>query len=102
VFLSARPDLPSRQWLAGLFARGRLEASDRASLLAGEPPGVDAGPVVCSCFGVGRNTIGEAIRARGLDTPAQITAALRAGGNCGSCIPELRRLIVEAGAASGA
>jgi assimilatory nitrate reductase catalytic subunit len=104
VFLSPRPDLPSRHWLASLFARQALDDADRAALLAGEPPGggTDAGPVVCSCFGVGRNTISEAIRAKGLDTPAGVTAALRAGGNCGSCIPELRRLIAETHAAADA
>jgi assimilatory nitrate reductase catalytic subunit len=104
VFLSARPDLPSRHWLAGLFARDALGEADRIALLAGEPPGgsADVGPVVCSCFGVGRNTISEAIRTKALDTPAGITAALRAGGNCGSCVPELRRLIAEAHAAADA
>ncbi|RDI99819.1 nitrate reductase [Dyella solisilvae] len=103
VFLSPRPDLPSRHWLAGLFARQPLEPADREGLLAGEPPGpsVDVGPVVCSCFGVGRNTISEVIRSKGLETAAQVTAATRAGGNCGSCIPELRRLIADAHAASG-
>jgi len=98
VFLSARPDLPSRHWLASLFAREALTDADRLALLAGESPDAiaDAGPVVCSCFGVGRNTITEAICTKGLETPAGITAVLRAGGNCGSCVPELRRLIVEA------
>ncbi|QNK02334.1 nitrate reductase [Dyella telluris] len=104
VFLSSRPDLPSRQWLSSLFARERLEDIDRAGLLIGEPPGagVDTGPVVCSCFGVGRNTICEAIRKEGLDTTAKITATLRAGGNCGSCVPELQRLIAESRAATEA
>ena len=97
LFLAAQPHLPSRQWLSSLFARERLDDADRLALLSGEPPGGgdDPGPVVCSCFGVGRNTICNAIRANDLDLPAQITAELRAGGNCGSCIPELRRLIAE-------
>ncbi|MBD8872034.1 nitrate reductase [Rhodanobacter sp. DHB23] len=104
VFLSSRPDLPSRHWLAGLFAHARLDDGDRAGLLLGEPPGAgaDTGPLVCSCFGVGRNTLCEAIRRDGLDTPAKITAALRAGGNCGSCVPELQRLIAESRTASEA
>lgn len=104
VFLSSRPDLPSRHWLARLFAGHTLDDTDRNDLLAGGPPGAsaDAGPVVCSCFGVGRNTISETIRAKGLDTPAGVTAALRAGGNCGSCIPELRRLITETHVAADA
>ncbi len=104
LFLAAQPHLPSRQWLASLFARERLSEADRQHLLSGEPPGggSDPGPVVCSCFGVGRNTICAAIRANDLDMPAQITAELRAGGNCGSCIPELRRLIAETRATSEA
>ena len=102
VFLSSRPDLPSRHWLAGLFSHEHIDEADRTGLLIGEPPGAgaDAGPVVCSCFGVGRNTLCEAIRNQGLDTPARITAALRAGGNCGSCVPELQRLIAETRATS--
>ncbi len=104
VFLSPRPDLPSRRWLAQLFGKPRLEEGDRAGLLAGESPdaGGDPGPVVCACFGVGRNTICTSIREKSLDTPAGVTAVLRAGGNCGSCIPEIRRLIAEAHAGSAA
>ena len=41
---------------------------------------------------VGRNTICDAIAA-GAGTAAEIGATLKAGTNCGSCIPELKRLI---------
>jgi assimilatory nitrate reductase catalytic subunit len=37
--------------------------------------------------------IASAIRADRLKTPAEIGAALRAGTNCGSCIPELKKLL---------
>jgi assimilatory nitrate reductase catalytic subunit len=50
------------------------------------------GPIVCACFGVGRGTICETIVA-GARTTAEIGAKLKAGTNCGSCIPELKRLI---------
>ena len=98
VYLSPRPDLPSRQWLAGLFVQERLEDIARAGVLLGQPieAGADTGPTVCSCFGVGRNTICDAIRRQGLQTTGEITACLKAGGNCGSCVPELKRLLVEA------
>jgi assimilatory nitrate reductase catalytic subunit len=98
VFLSPRPDLPSRNWLAGLFAQARLEDLDRAGVLLGQPieAGADVGPTVCSCFGVGRNTICDAILDKGLQSTGEITACLKAGGNCGSCVPELKRLLVEA------
>ncbi|QOL49875.1 nitrate reductase [Massilia litorea] len=98
VFVARRPQLPARDWLAGLFARESLGALDRATLLAGRAPqqGPDAGPTVCSCFGVGRNTICAAIRTHRLETTAQVTACVRAGGNCGSCVPEIGKLLALA------
>lgn len=97
VYVSTRPELPSRAWLSGLFGHERLEDADRIGLLLGQPmeKGADAGPTVCSCFGVGRNTICDAVRKHDLKTPAEITACVKAGGNCGSCVPELKKLLVE-------
>ena len=104
IFISARPDLPARQWLASLFEQAALAPAERAALLAGRPiaAGEDAGPTVCSCFGVGRNTICRAIREQDLKTAAQVTACVKAGGNCGSCVPELKKLLSEAGAEENA
>ena len=95
VYVSPRPDLPSRAWLASLFAHEQLDGLDRAGVLLGQPisKGADAGPTVCSCFGVGRNTICDAIRNNNLTSTAQVTACVKAGGNCGSCVPEIRQLI---------
>ena len=97
LFISPRPDLPSRAWLSSLFSKPQLEDMDRAGLLIGRSaqPGADAGPTVCSCFGVGRNTICNAIRKHGCTTPQQIGQKLRAGTNCGSCVPELKQIIAE-------
>jgi assimilatory nitrate reductase catalytic subunit len=53
-----------------------------------------AGPIVCACFGVGRATICDAIAA-GARSASEIGARLKAGTNCGSCIPELKRLIAQ-------
>ena len=97
VFVSARPDLPSRSLLASLFDKPQLEDTDRMGMLVGQPmkQGVDTGPTVCACFGVGRNTICDAIRQHGLATPSAVTSCVKAGGNCGSCVPEIKRLIAE-------
>jgi assimilatory nitrate reductase catalytic subunit len=102
VYLSPRPDLPSRAWLGALFTKAKLTDADRAGLLLGEPldAAADAGPTVCSCFGVGRNTIVATARQRGCTEVGQITATLKAGGNCGSCVPEIRRLLAELRAAA--
>jgi assimilatory nitrate reductase catalytic subunit len=98
LFVSQRQDLPSRAWLAQMFDKDELTPQDRIGLLSGRAreQGADPGPTVCSCFGVGRNTIEIAIREHGCKDAAQVTACTRAGGNCGSCVPEIRALLVRA------
>ena len=60
-YLSARPDLPGTEWLAECFRSERLVGAERAALLAGAPSTrASVGPTVCSCFGVGRQTIVDA------------------------------------------
>jgi assimilatory nitrate reductase catalytic subunit len=97
LYISRRPDLPERGWLAGLFERGKLTGVDRIGLLAGRPAGPreDAGPLVCSCWAVGRNTLRRTIARHGLTDARQVGARLRAGTRCGSCLPEIKVLIAE-------
>jgi len=104
IFLSPRQDMPPRAWLASLFVKPELSEIDRVGLLAGMPveKRADSGPTVCSCFGVGRNTICETIRIKKLDAVPQITACLKAGSNCGSCVPELKKLLAETKATDAA
>jgi assimilatory nitrate reductase catalytic subunit len=80
-----------------LFATEAVSDDQRRMLLSGRAADghAGAGPVVCACFGVGRNTICDAIAA-GAGSPAEIGAKLKAGTNCGSCIPEMKRLIASA------
>jgi assimilatory nitrate reductase catalytic subunit len=97
LFVSNRTDLPARAWLAGMFAKERLDPADRAGLLSGRAreAGEDPGPTVCSCFGVGRKTIEIAIRTQGCKDASEVTACTKAGGNCGSCVPEIRAILAE-------
>jgi assimilatory nitrate reductase catalytic subunit len=99
VFISPRPDLPSRTWLASLFAKDQVSDADRAGLLIGQPadPRTETGPIVCSCFGVGRKTLCEAISRDGLKTTQDVGRKLRAGTSCGSCLAEIRSLLAESG-----
>jgi assimilatory nitrate reductase catalytic subunit len=96
LFVARDPALPSRAWLASLFEFETLSDADRTSLLTGKPArgAVDRGEIVCACFSVGTNTINEAI-AGGCSSVEQIGARLKAGTNCGSCIPELKRLLLR-------
>jgi assimilatory nitrate reductase catalytic subunit len=96
--------LPGWEWLKAQLAAPQLTEAARRALLAGRAPeaGADHGPVVCACFGVGRNQICSAIRTGGAKSPEDIGRELKAGTNCGSCIPELRRIIAETRAAAPA
>jgi len=96
LFIDRRPELPSRSWLASLFQKQRITPAERANLLSGSPADstADGGAVVCACFSVGRNAI-EAAIGQGCRDARAIGKRLKAGTNCGSCIPELNRLLAD-------
>ena len=104
VYVSRRPELPARRWLGSLFSMTAIPDQDRAALLAGRPLAGDAapsatasdsGPLVCSCFAVGRGAIAAAIRTHGLREVREIGARVKAGTGCGSCLPEIRAVLAE-------
>ena len=102
LFVAGRGGLPEPEWVGSLFHPGELAAADRASLLAGRPgPGRRcAGRTICACFNVGIETIATAIENDGLVSVDGIGRALKAGTNCGSCLPELRALLAARGEAA--
>ncbi|MDE1145937.1 MAG: molybdopterin-dependent oxidoreductase [Azospirillaceae bacterium] len=96
LFLATSPaaSLPAREVVAALLGEVVTDTA-RPSLLSGRPaPGVAAtGRTVCACFSVGLTTIRDAIVTRRLTTVEEIGACLKAGTNCGSCIPELKEIL---------
>ena len=78
-----------------------VEPGARLALLAGLEAGAarGGGKTICACFSVGAEAITNEIRARRLTSAAEIGAALRAGTNCGSCIPEIKKLLAAEAAA---
>ena len=95
LYIAPKALLPDRDWVASLFKRERLSAMHRKALLAGQAMSIgnSEGPLVCSCFKVGKNRIIETIKEQNISNEKQVTACLKAGGNCGSCLPEIRGLI---------
>jgi assimilatory nitrate reductase catalytic subunit len=100
LFLSREPDgLPSDR---DSFAAMLGKAIDQETLLtalaipvAGEKKR-SLGPIVCACNSVRAATIRDAIVEQGLRTTAEIGAACAgAGTSCGSCLPELSRMLRE-------
>jgi assimilatory nitrate reductase catalytic subunit len=98
LFVGPARDAGDWNVVKSLFAADALGDDQRRMLLSGKSTDglASTGPVVCACFGVGRATIIAAIGA-GAGTAAQIGARLKAGTNCGSCIPELKGLIAQTG-----
>ena len=103
LFVSLDEALPSRSWVSGLFAAEELTASARMSLLAGAPleAASDIGELVCSCFSIGRNQIDAAIKA-GCTTVQALGERIKAGTNCGSCKPELAKMLGQGQAVQAA
>ena len=97
LFVGPAHDAGNWDVIKSLFSAGALNDDQRAMLLSGRSGAgrTSAGPVICACFGVGRTTICDAI-AGGARSAADIGARLKAGTNCGSCIPEVKRLIAQA------
>lgn len=94
VFLAPGHEMPSRHWLGELFKEPELDVPTRRSVLAGQACGAkDEGQTICTCFGVGINTIVEAIHEQKLTSVDAIGKSLKAGTNCGSCVPELRQIL---------
>jgi assimilatory nitrate reductase catalytic subunit len=88
------PHTPPLDWLKASFQQPLIPPPDRRALLAGGrgSGGADHGPIVCVCFQVGVHRIREAMAA-GAATSQEIGKLLRAGTNCGSCLPEIRGLL---------
>jgi assimilatory nitrate reductase catalytic subunit len=97
VFLGPAGAAPQWDAVKALFDSDALPDLQRRMLLSGRAADglVDIGPVICACFGVGLNVIREAIASRSATNVEAIGQALRAGTNCGSCLPELKRIVHE-------
>jgi assimilatory nitrate reductase catalytic subunit len=98
--LFVAPDKSLLPSCAEISARLGQEGDNRLrmSLLAGTAlrgslP--EHGQVVCACFAVSERAICDTIRRLHVTSVGEIGACLQAGTNCGSCIPELEKLLHE-------
>jgi assimilatory nitrate reductase catalytic subunit len=93
------PTEAAPQWDAvkSLFESESLEEHQRRVLLSGKSADgpASAGPVICACFGVPLGAIRNAIVSGEACDVASIGKALRAGTNCGSCLPELKKIVAQ-------
>ena len=100
LFIAPAPLDISRAFLAAALG-GAAEGADGARLLAGRPGAgrPDKGETVCACFQVGGNQIRSLVIEGGAGSVEAVGAVLKAGTNCGSCRPEIQRIIAACHAA---
>ena len=95
LFIGPAETAPPWDAVKALFETRTLADAARRVLLSGRSADglASAGPIVCACFGVGLTTIRDALHSGAATSVESIGAALRAGTNCGSCLPELKRIV---------
>lgn len=102
-------DIQSESWLRRAMDESTNVWPLRAHLLSpvAQPPGVDASPVsmVCNCLGVSQQSIEQhcAKQPAGChpgERLADLQTALKCGTQCGSCVPQLKRIILATAPAS--
>lgn len=97
LFLGPDGEAPVWDAVKQIFASGVVEPGQRLALLSGRDlaGAGDQGAIVCACFGVGLNAIRAAFAAGDGIGVEDIGRQLKAGTNCGSCLPEIRRIGAE-------
>jgi assimilatory nitrate reductase catalytic subunit len=95
-FGPAGTELPEAELPRDMLGK-TLSAIERLSLLSGTSGSGTPrrSRTICSCFVVSEEDIRRAIAEHGHVTVGDIGGHLRAGTNCGSCIPELKKLLAE-------
>jgi assimilatory nitrate reductase catalytic subunit len=93
-------DTGAAAWLKEQMQNGALvpPALALAPRPAGSAAAVPHRRIVCNCFDVSEADIRAAV-ARGADLQA-LQRSLKCGTNCGSCVPELRRMCAGRGSMS--
>jgi assimilatory nitrate reductase catalytic subunit len=97
LFVAPAEAAPAWETIKTSFDAPTLSPAARRVLLSGRSAeGLrDSGPLVCTCFGVGLTAIRDAIATHAAANVEEIGHTLKAGTNCGSCLPELKRIVTE-------
>ena len=99
--------VPARRRCAGtisrrLSPRGRRGTQPQSTITVCSATALsaDSSPTICACFGVGHDTVRNAVQSGAAKSVADIARLLQAGSNCGSCLPELKRILARQRAAA--
>jgi assimilatory nitrate reductase catalytic subunit len=95
LFVGPAENLSAWETVKHIFAQQDVNATQRSLLLSGKNANgiAETGPIICACFGVGLSAIRNTIENEQACSVDEIGTLLRAGTNCGSCRPELKRIL---------
>lgn len=86
--------LPREKMHCSVMGREALEAA--VADYRGEKLQVtDEGKLVCECFGITDEKIRREIRENNLHTVEDVTNFTKAGGGCGSCVPDIEKILKD-------
>jgi NifU-like protein len=88
--------LPEQKMHCSVMGREALEAAieNYRSGTRGAPRQL-SGKVICTCYGVTEEEIRRVVQENNLSSVEQVTNYCKAGGGCGGCHPDIRRIIDE-------
>ena len=86
--------LPREKMHCSVMGQEALEAAI-ADYRGEKPPEVEEGRLVCECFGVTDEKIKRDIIKNNLHTVNDVTNFTKAGGGCGSCVPDIENILKE-------
>jgi assimilatory nitrate reductase catalytic subunit len=84
--------LPSEAEFAALLG-AVVPLHARAGLLSGRGSNVGDGPRLCACLGISEAAVRHACISNRLNSLSALSALLGVGTSCGSCIPELEKIL---------
>ena len=89
--------LPEQKMHCSVLGREALEVAIKNYRTGDSSKKILEGKVICNCFGITQEEIERVIRENDLTEVEEVTNYCKAGGGCGSCIPDIEHILAEVG-----
>jgi NifU-like protein len=86
--------LPREKMHCSVMGREALEAAV-ANYRGEEAPVAEEGNIMCQCYGITDQKLKRVIQENNLHTVEDVTNFTKAGGGCGTCIPDIETMLGE-------
>ena len=92
--------LPREKMHCSVMGQEALEAAV-ANYRGEKPAEVEEGTIVCQCYGISDEKLRRVIKENSLHTVDDVTNFTKAGGGCGTCIPDIETILNDIWAEKG-